>query len=98
MPRTLTVAPVRVRAGAEEEYVRTVGALATLSEPRGRRLWLFRSAADPDLFLECSESAAGEAHRAVATLPDDERALEARLRELGHYGADTQNLWHEVRL
>jgi hypothetical protein len=39
MPRTLTVARVTVRYGAEAEYVRTVGALAQLSEAVFGRVW-----------------------------------------------------------
>jgi hypothetical protein len=97
MVRTLTVAQVAVRDGAESEYVQTVGALAKLSEPRGRRLWVFRAADRPGLFLECSESGGAEAHRTRAAVPEDERALEARLRELAVYGPDSHELWQEVR-
>jgi hypothetical protein len=97
MARTLTMARVTVPADSEPEYVRTVGALAKLSEPRGRRLWLFRSADRPGLFLECSESGEADAHRATAAVPTDERALAARLHELAGYGLDSQELWQEVR-
>lgn len=97
MPRTLTAARVTVRHGAEAEYVRTVGALAQLSEARGRRLWLFRAAGRPGQFLECSESASADTHRLQATLPEDERALEAQLRSLAVYDPDSPELWQEVR-
>jgi hypothetical protein len=97
MPRTLTVARVTARDGAEAEYVRTVGALAQLSEARGRRLWLFRAAGRPGQFLECSESASAGTHRLQAALPEDERALEAQLHSLAVYDPDSPELWQEVR-
>ncbi len=97
MARTLTTARVRVRPGAEVEYVQTVRALAKLAEARGRRLWLFRSNERSSTYLECSESGAIERHRIVAALPADERELEARLRELADYGEETHELWREVR-
>ena len=98
MPRTLTVARATVTGAAEPEYLRTLRQLARLSEPRGRRLWLFRSTAHPDTFLECSESRAPEAHRRVVDAPDDEERLERRLRELASYAADGFELWEEVAL
>src|SRR5690242_19041092 len=98
MPRMLTVACASVAGPAESEYLRTVGQLARLSEPRGRRLWLFRPTARPDTFLECSESRAPQTHRAAAGLPDDEQRLERRLRELASYAPARSELWEEVPL
>ena len=98
MARTLTVSRATVTGAAQPEYLRTLGQLARLSEPRGRRLWLFRSTARPDTFLECSESRASETHRAVVNVPDDEERLERRLRELASYAADRSELWEEVAL
>ncbi|HEX5386247.1 MAG TPA: hypothetical protein VFW66_06095 [Gemmatimonadales bacterium] len=98
MARTLTVARAAVSPAAEAEYLRTIAELARVAEPRGRRLWLFRSAERPDLFLECSESANAATHRAVATLPDDEARLEARLGRLAAYGPDARERWLEVRV
>jgi hypothetical protein len=98
MPRTLTLARATVTGAAEPEYLRTVGQLARLSEPRGRRLWLFRSAASPETFLECSESRSMETHRVATRPPEDEQQLERRLRELASYAADRLELWEEVSL
>ena len=97
MPRTLTVSRVRVRTGAEAEYLAAVRELAALQAARGRRLWLFRRAGQPGLFLECSESAAEETHRAVAPPPEDERRLEARIRAVAEYEHGSWDLWEEVR-
>jgi hypothetical protein len=97
MARTLTVARVTVREGREPEYLSTVRELAALHEARGRHLWIFRRADRPGTFLECSESRTGETHRAVATPPDDERQLEARLRAVAEYEAGAWDLWEEVR-
>jgi len=98
MPRTLTIARATVGGAGEPEYLRTLGALARLSEPRGRRLWLFRSTTRPGTFLECSESPAAALHRTVVDAPDDEQRLERRLRELASYAADGSELWEEVPL
>jgi hypothetical protein len=97
MARTLSVTRVVVADSAEPEYLRTVAALARLSESRGRYLWLFRARQRPGLFLECSESRTEAEHRAVAPPADDEARLEARLRELASYQADPWELWEEVR-
>jgi len=95
--RTLTVARVAVPPAAEAEYLRTVAELARLSEPRGRRLWVFRSPGRAGLFLECSESGSAEVHRAVGGVPDDEARVERRLRALATYAGDARELWQEVR-
>ena len=98
MARALAVARVTVPAAAEPEYLRVVGELARLSEARGRHLWLFRASGRTGAFLECSESRELEAHRNVAELREDERRLEARLRELATYPPDARELWEEVVL
>ncbi len=97
MPRTLTVARVIVREGAEPEYLAAVGELAALHEARGRHLWVFRRAGVRGSFLECSESRSVETHRVTGEPPADERRIEARLRAVAHYDAGTQDLWEEVR-
>jgi hypothetical protein len=97
VPRTLTVSRVRVPPGREAEYLAAVGELAALQQARGRRLWLFRRAGQPGLFLECSESADGDTHRAVAPPPEDERRLEARIRAVAAYEPGSWDLWEEVR-
>ncbi|HEY8257162.1 MAG TPA: hypothetical protein VIG08_05860 [Gemmatimonadales bacterium] len=97
MARTLTVSRVRVRPGAEPEYLAAVGALSSLAESRGWHLWVFRSPSDPQLFLECSESGSAETHRAVSVRPADERRLEERIRAVATYQADAWDLWEEVR-
>ncbi|MEP6688035.1 MAG: hypothetical protein ABJC36_06775 [Gemmatimonadales bacterium] len=97
MARTLTVARVTVRAGREPDYLSTVRELAALHEARGRHLWVFRRAGQPDRFLECSESRSAETHRAIAAPLEDERRLEARLRDVAEYEPGAWDLWEEVR-
>jgi hypothetical protein len=97
MPRTLAVSRVRVRAGHEAEYLAAVRELAALHEARGRHLWVFRRAGRAGEFLECSESGDEGSHRARAAPADDERRLEARLRDLAEYDDGAWDLWHEVR-
>jgi hypothetical protein len=97
MPRTLTVSRVRVHGGREAEYLAAVRELAALHDTRGRRLWVFRRVGQPGLFLECSESADEERHRAVAPPPEDERRLEARIRAVAEYEYGSWDLWEEVR-
>ena len=98
MTRTLTVSRARVESAAEPEYLEAVGALARVAAERGRRLWLFRSAARPGWFLECSESGSAEEHRVVARLDPDEARLERRVRELATYEDGAWERWEEVRL
>jgi hypothetical protein len=95
--RTLTVSRVRVRAGAEAEYLASVRELARLAEGRGWRLWVFRHPDQPGAFLEFSESRSRETHRAVAERPADERALEARIRAVAEYEPGAWELWEEIR-
>jgi len=95
MARTLTVSRVRVRAGAETDYLAAVSELAALIEARGQHLWVFRRPDQPGLFLECSESRSAETHRAVAERPDDELRLEKRIRAVATYEPDAWDLWEE---
>jgi hypothetical protein len=97
MARTLTVSRVRVRAGAEAEYLASVRELARLAEARGWHLWVFRRPDEPGAFLEFSESRSRETHPAVAERPADERALQARMRAVAEYEAGARELWEEVR-
>jgi hypothetical protein len=97
MARTLTVSRVRVRAGAEAEYLASVRELARLAEGRGWHLWVFRQPDRPGAFLEFSESRSRETHRAVAERPSDEQALEARIRAVAEYEPGAWELWEEVR-
>ncbi len=95
MARTLTVSRVRVRAGAETDYLGAVRELAALVESRGQHLWVFRRRGEPGLFLECSESRSAETHRAVAERLDDERRLEERIRAVATYEPGAWDLWEE---
>lgn len=97
MARTLSVSRVRVRDGAEAEYLASVRELGRLAESRGWHLWVFRKPEEPGTFLEFSESRSRETHRAVAERPADERALEGRMRALAEYAPDAWELWEEVR-
>jgi hypothetical protein len=98
MARALAVSRVTVSSVAEPEYLRVVGELARLAEARGRHLWLFRERGRSGAFLECSESKSVDSHRSIAEPRDDERRLEARLRELAAYAPDAWELWEEVTL
>ena len=98
MARALSVSRVTVPPAHEPEYLRVVGELARLSEARGRRLWVFRARGRGGSFLECSESRTVESHRARAGPWEDERGLEARLRQLATYAPDAWELWEEVSL
>jgi hypothetical protein len=96
LTRTLAVSRVRVRPGSEEEYLAAVGSLARLAERRGWHLWVFRRADEPGTFLEFSESRSRDTHRAVAERPEDERALEERIRAVAEYEPGAWELWEEV--
>jgi hypothetical protein len=96
MPRALSVSRVRVRPGAEEEYLAAVRELAGLAERRGWHLWVFRRRDEPGLYLEFSESRTAEAHRSVARRPEDERRLEERMRAVAEYEPGAWDLWEEV--
>jgi hypothetical protein len=98
MARALAVSRAIVSLAAEPEYLKVVGELARLSEARGRHLWLFRGRGRSGAFLECSESKTVDSHRSIAESRDDERRLEARLRELATYAPDAWELWEEVTL
>ena len=79
MPKVLTAARVRVPAQHETEYVSTLRELSQFAEARGQKIWLFRNAKDPRLFIEFSESPTEMSHRAQASrdpscaLPDEAR-------------------------
>jgi hypothetical protein len=96
MPRVLTVARVTVTPGAEEEYVRTVHALAEIGRGRGQRLWLFRSSERPFSYIEFCESRTELSHRARASRTEVEAKLEERLRVIASYAPDAWDLWEEV--
>ena len=70
MPKVLTAARVRVPAQNEAEYVNTLRELSQFAEARGQRIWLFRNAKDPRLFIEFSESPTEMSHRAQASRGD----------------------------
>jgi hypothetical protein len=95
--RVLSVARVRVAAAHETEYLRTLGALADLMRPRGQRIWVFRDAKDPGLFLEFTESPSPVTHRSRASRTSDEMRLEKRLLEIATYES-AGDLWTEVPL
>jgi hypothetical protein len=97
MPRTLSVARVRVPAEHEPEWRAAVAQLAARLAARGQHLWVFRSEDDPEQWLEFSESGDRASHRAVAAdRTVGELALEARLRALATYDAGAAALWTEV--
>ena len=98
MPRVLTASRVRVPAPNEADYLATLHELMLFADARGQRLWVFRSAKDPRLFLECSESPTEMSHRAQASRLPEEIQLEKRLQSLVTYAPDAWELWTEVSL
>ena len=96
MPRALSVSRVRVRAGADDEYLAAVRELAGLAAQRGWHLWVFRRPDQPGVYLEFSESRSPETHRSVASRPEDERRLEERMRAVAQYDPGAWDLWEEV--
>jgi len=96
MPKVLTAARVRVSAPNETEYVNTLRELSQFAEARGQRIWLFRNAKDPRLFIEFSESQTEMSHRAQASRLPEEIQLEKRLQGLATYAPDAWELWSEV--
>lgn len=96
MPKVLTAARVRVSAPNETEYVSTLRELAQFAQARGQRIWLFRNAKDPRLFIEFSESPTEMSHRAQASRLPEEIQLERRLQTLATYAPDAWELWSEV--
>lgn len=98
MGRALTVARVRVAPAQQAEYLAVLAELEALGRARGRHLWVFRSGADPNLFLEFSESGAVNEHRTVAPATGREAVLEARLGDLAERESPPDGLWHEQPL
>ena len=96
MPRTLTVARVRVPAEHEPEWRAAITRLAALMAKRGQHLWVFRAEQDPEQWLEFSESPDRASHRTVAERTVEELTLEARLRALATYDPHASALWTEV--
>jgi len=96
MPKVLTAARVRVPTHNEREYVNTLRELSQFAEARGQRIWLYRNAKDPRLFIEFSESPTEMSHRAQASRLPEEITLEKRLQALATYAPDAWELWSEV--
>src|SRR5216117_4372697 len=96
MPKVLTVARVRVAPTNEADYLATLRELCQFAEARGQRIWVFRNAKDPRLFIEFSESPTEMSHRAQASRLPEEITLEKRLQSLATYAPDAWELWSEV--
>jgi sarcosine oxidase gamma subunit len=96
MAKVLTAARVRVPAQNESEYVNTLRELSQFAEARGQKIWLYRNAKDPRLFIEFSESRSEMSHRAQASRLPEEIKLERRLQTLATYAPDAWELWSEV--
>jgi hypothetical protein len=95
MAKVLTAARVRVPAQNETEYVNTLRELASSPGARPADLAV-RSAKDPRLFIEFSESPTEMSHRAQASRLPEEIKLERRLQALATYAPDAWELWSEV--
>ena len=87
---------MRVPPQNETEYVSTLRELSQFADARGQRIWLFRNAKDPRLFIEFSESPTEMSHRAQASRLPEEIQLEKKLKQLGTYAPDAWELWSEV--
>jgi hypothetical protein len=98
MPKVLTASRVRVPAQAEAEYLAILRELCLFADARGQKIWLFRNAKDPRLFIEFSESPTEMSHRAQASRLPEEIKLEKRLQGLVTYAPDAWDLWTEVSL
>ena len=98
MPKVLTAARVRVPAANEAGYFATLRELCQFADARGQKIWLFRHATDPRLFIEFSESPTEMSHRAQASRLPEEIQLEKRLQNLATYAPDAWELWTEVKL
>src|SRR5213083_3641800 len=96
MPKVLTASRLRVPAANEADYVATLRDLCQFADARGQRIWVFRNARDPRLFIEFSESATEMSHRAQASRLPEEIKLERRLQALATYAPDAWELWSEV--
>jgi hypothetical protein len=89
---------VRVPAPAEAEYLATLRELCQFADARGQKIWVFRNAKDPRLFIEFSESLTEMSHRAHASRLPEEIKLEKKLQGLVTYAPDAWDLWSEVSL
>jgi hypothetical protein len=98
MPKVLTASRVRVPAPNESDYLAVLRELQQFADARGQRIWLFRHAKDPRLFIEFSESPTEMSHRAQASRLPEEIQLEKKLKQLGTYAPDAWELWSEVPL
>lgn len=98
MPKVLTASRARVAAANEADYLATLRDLAQFADARGQRIWLFRNAKDPRLFIEFSESPTEMSHRAQASRLPEETKLEKKLQSLVTYAPDAWELWSEVAI
>ena len=98
MPTVLTASRVRVPATSETDYLATLRELRQFAEARGQRIWVFRNAQDPQLFIEFSESPTEMSHRAQASRLPEELTLERRLQSIATYAPDAWELWTDVPL
>ena len=98
MPKVLTAARVRVPPTNEADYLATLRELCQFADARGQRIWLFRNAKDPRLFIEFSESPTEMSHRAQASRLPEELKLERQLQGIATYAPDAWELWTEVPL
>src|SRR5205809_7597529 len=96
MPQVPTARGVIVPTERETEYVNTLGWQSQSAGSRGQKIWLYRNAEDPRLFIEFSESPTEMSHRAQASRLPEEIKLERRLQALATYAPDAWELWSEV--
>jgi len=96
MAKVLTAARVRVPAPRETDYLATLRELCRFADARGQRIWVFRNAKDPQLFIEFSESATEMSHRAQASRLPEEITLflegPQRSQERPIFGTEIQEL------
>jgi hypothetical protein len=92
------VARVRVAVAEQAEYLAVLAEMDAIGRARGGHLWVFRSDADPQLFLEFRECGSVENHRASLPATGREAMLEARLRLLAPRDASADERWNEMPL
>lgn len=99
MARVLTAARVTVAPEHTEAWLDTLEVLAARLRARGQHLWVFRAEGRDNQWLEFTEGTDPASHRSTGPADDQERALEASLRELACYDeASTALRWQEVSL
>ncbi|MEO5826676.1 MAG: hypothetical protein ABIR59_12370 [Gemmatimonadales bacterium] len=99
MVRVLTAARVTVDPEHIDAWLDILEVLAARLKARGQHLWVFRAEGHADRWLEFTEGPDPVTHRSTGPADDEERILEASLRELAGYDDEsTATRWQEISL